>query len=59
MLLIYKLMPCLLRPLRPILTTPHGLLGLVIVFLIIFIPIFVTLGCVASITKPYPQKSQP
>ncbi|UZP35203.1 hypothetical protein NXS19_003019 [Fusarium pseudograminearum] len=55
MFLVYNPMSWLFRPFRPIFTTPHGLVGLLIFFLLVIIPIFVTSGCLASITKPYPH----
>ncbi|CAG1961499.1 unnamed protein product [Fusarium graminearum] len=55
MFLIYNPMSWLFRPFRPIFTTPHGLVGLLIFFLLVLIPLFVTSGCLASITKPHPH----
>ncbi|KAG8676518.1 hypothetical protein FPOAC2_02608 [Fusarium poae] len=52
MFLIYN---PLSRLFRPLFTTPHGLLGLLIVFLLVLIPLFITSGCLSSITKPYPH----
>ncbi|KAH7192774.1 uncharacterized protein B0J16DRAFT_333724 [Fusarium flagelliforme] len=55
--LIYNPISWLLRPLHPVFTTPQGLVGFLIVFMIIFVPFFIGSGYLSSITKPYPQKS--
>ena len=56
MTLVHKPMSWLLRPLLPVFTTPQGLVGFLVVFMIIFIPFFIGSGYLSSITKPYPQK---
>lgn len=56
MTLVYKPMSWLLRPLLPVFTTPQGLVGFLVVFMIIFTPFFIGSGYLSGITKPYPQK---
>jgi hypothetical protein len=57
MTFIYNPMSWLLQPLYPVFTTPQGLVGFLVVFMIIFIPLFIGSGYLSSITKPYPHKS--